>query len=102
MPLQKGYAVLKGHVISGVPAKPGKDHYSVDVVDDEKDYRIAVEISAQMPRTLVKICGSSLMKIISIPSSPLSKTLPLGRKIFQPNATAAERKDSGSPLTLSA
>ncbi len=97
MPLQKGYAVLKGHVISGVPAKPGKDHYSVHVVDDEKDYRIAINV-----RSNAKNFGKDLWFFLDEnyqhPIITALKALPLGRKIFQPNATAAERKDSGITL----
>src|SRR5215510_16404772 len=44
MPLAQGYAVLKGHAVRGIPAPPGKDHYSVHVVDDELDYRIAINV----------------------------------------------------------
>lgn len=44
MPLAKGYAVPKGHAVRGIPALPGRDHYSVHVVDDELDYRIAINV----------------------------------------------------------
>lgn len=35
---------MKGHAIRGVPAQPGKNHYSVHVVDDDLDYRIAINV----------------------------------------------------------
>jgi uncharacterized protein YukJ len=97
MPLAKGYAVLKGHAIRGVPAPPGKDHYSVHVVDDELDYRIAINV-----RSNAKNFGKDLWFYLDEnfhhPIIPPLKELPLGRKIFKPSSSIKERRDSGIAL----
>ena len=96
MPM-KNYAVLKGHAIKGVPAPPGNDHYSVRVVDDHTDYRIAINV-----RSNAKNFGKDLWFFLDEdfhhPIIESLKSLPLGRKIFDPNSTATERRDSGSAL----
>jgi uncharacterized protein YukJ len=92
MPM-KNYAVLKGHVIGGVPARPGKDHYSVHIVDDMTDYRIAINV-----RSNAKNFGKDLWFFLDEdfhhPIIEALKALPLGRKIFESNAPAKERRDS--------
>jgi len=97
MPLKAGYAVLKGHVIDGVSAKTKKDHYSIHVVDDETDYRIAVNVIST-----AKNFGPDLFvyKNEDFQHHMLEalKELPLGRKLFKPNANAQERRDSGVAL----
>lgn len=97
MPLQKGYAVLKGHAIRGVPAQPGKDHYSVHVVDDDLDYRIAINV-----RSNAKNFGKDLWFFLDEdfqhPIIEALKALPVGRKVFESDATAEERKKSGVAL----
>src|SRR5262249_39499966 len=97
MPLAKGYAVLKGHVVAGVPAPPGGDHYSAHVVDDDLDYRIAINV-----RSNANNFGKDLWFLLDEdfhhPIIPALKELPLGRKLFPPNAPSAMRRDSGVAL----
>lgn len=97
MPLQKNYAVLKGHAIAGVPAPPGNDHYSVHVVDDKIDYRIAINV-----RSNAKNFGKDLWFFLDEdfhhPIIALLKELPLGRKLFAPTSSVKERRDSGVTL----
>lgn len=96
MPL-KNYAVLKGYAIAGVPAQPGKDHYSVHVVDDDLDYRIAINV-----RSNAKNFGKDLWFLLDEdfhhPIIDSLKALPLGRKIFDRSSTTEERRDSGVAL----
>jgi uncharacterized protein YukJ len=96
MPL-KNYAVLKGHPIAGLPAKAGKNHYSVRVVDDDLDYRIAINV-----RSNAKNFGKDLWFFMDEdfqhPMIESLNALPLGRKIFDRNSTPAERRDSGIAL----
>ncbi|MFN8444922.1 MAG: DUF2278 family protein [Caldilineaceae bacterium] len=96
MPL-KNYAVLKGHVIAGSPARPGKDHYAVHVVDDDLDYRIAINVRSQ-----AKNFGPDLWFFLDEdfhhPMLEALKALPLGRKIFDATATSEERRASGVAL----
>jgi uncharacterized protein YukJ len=97
MPLAKGYAVLKGHAVRGIPAPPGKDHYSVHVVDDELDYRIAINV-----RSNAKNFGKDLWFFLNEdfhhPIVASLKALPLGRKLFSRNASADARRSSGIAL----
>jgi uncharacterized protein YukJ len=97
MPLPKGYAVLKGHAIRGVPAPPGQDHYSVHVVDDELDYRIAINV-----RSNAKNFGKDLWFYLDEdfhhPILAPLKELPLGRKVFRTGTSFKERRDSGIAL----
>lgn len=94
MPLGKGYAVLKGHVIAGVRAKPNQDHYSVHVVDDQVDYRIAINI-----RSNAKNFGKDLWFFLDEdfrhPVLDSLRQLPLGRQLFAAGATAEARRESG-------
>lgn len=93
MPLDKGYAVLKGHAIDGRPAPAGNDHYSVRVVDDDLDYRIAINV-----RSNAKNFGKDLWFFLDEdfhhPIVALLKELPLGRKLFALNSSVEERRDS--------
>jgi uncharacterized protein YukJ len=97
MPLPKGYAVLEGHAIRGVPAPPRNDHYSVRVVDDELDYRIAINV-----RSNAKKFGKDLWFLLDEdfhhPIITALKELPLGRKIFKSGSSIKERRDSGIAL----
>ncbi len=47
MPLKHGYAVLKGTVIGSKPATSQNAHFSVRIVDDEANYRIAVNVKSK-------------------------------------------------------
>lgn len=100
MPLSKGYAILKGHAVRGIPAPPGKDHYSVHVVDDELDYRIAINV-----RSNAKNFGKDLWFFLDedFHHSVLAslEDLPIGRKLFSRNASVDERKSSGVALDFS-
>jgi uncharacterized protein YukJ len=96
MPL-KNYAVLKGHPISGVPAKAGKSHYSVRVVDDDLDYRIAINVRSNA-ENFGKDLWFYLDEDFHHPIIESLKALPLGRKIFDRNLTPAERRDTGIAL----
>lgn len=97
MPLKKGYAVLKGHVVDGVPAKPGKDHYSVRVVDDALDHRIAINIRSKAAN-FGKELFFHLDEDFQHPVLEPLGDLPLGLTRFAPTATPAERRDSGVAL----
>jgi uncharacterized protein YukJ len=97
MPLAKGYAVLKGHVIRGVPAQPGNEHYSVHVVDDELDYRIAINVRSTA-RNFGKDLWFFLDQEFHHPIIADLKELPLGRKLFPANATGDQRRESGVAL----
>src|SRR5262249_54282329 len=77
MPLRQGYAVLKGHVVGGVPAPPGEDHYSAHVVDDELDYRIAINVRSTA-RNFGKDLWFFLDEDFHHPIIPALKELPLG------------------------
>jgi uncharacterized protein YukJ len=93
MPLTKGYALLKGHLVAGVPAPRGGDHYSAHVVDDEMDYRIAINV-----RSNAAGFGKDLLFFLDEdfhhPIIPALKALPLGRKLFAPNSSPSERRES--------
>jgi uncharacterized protein YukJ len=97
MPLAKGYAVLKGHVIAGVRAKQNQDHYSVHVIDDQVDYRIAINI-----RSNAKNFGKDLWFYLDEdfhhPLLDVLRQLPLGRQVFAHDATPAMRRESGQCL----
>jgi uncharacterized protein YukJ len=97
MPLKKGYAILKGHAIDGVPAKPGKDHYSVHVIDEQVDYRIAINI-----RSNAANFGKDLWFYLDddFQHSVLDQLieLPLGRKVFNPGTSIQTRRQSGVAL----
>src|SRR5437762_2491070 len=97
MPLAKGYVVLKGHVVAGVPAPPGTDHYSAHVVDNDLDYRIAINVRSNAPGF-----GKDLLFYLDDdfqhPIIPALKELPVGRTLFAANATAAQRRESGVAL----
>src|SRR5688572_19504588 len=86
MPLSKGYAVLKGNVIAGVRAKPGSDHYSVHVIDEQLDYRIAINIRSNA-QNFGKDLWFYLDEDFHHPILASLKELPLGRRLFAPNAT---------------
>src|SRR5215510_5807958 len=97
MPLAKGCAILKGHAVRGIPAPPGKDHYSVHVVDDELDYRIAINV-----RSNAKNFGKDLWFFLNEdfhhPIVASLKALPLGCKLFSRNVSADARRSSGIAL----
>jgi uncharacterized protein YukJ len=97
MALKSGYAVLKGHVIAGIPARKVKDHYSVHVVDDTLDYRLAVNI-----RSTAKGFGPDLWFYLDEdfkhPILDVLKELPTGRTFLPPNSTAAQRRAAEWPL----
>jgi len=97
MPLQHGYAVLKGHAIRGVPAPVGSDHYSVHVADDTKDYRIAINV-----RSNAKNFGKDLWFYLDEdfhhPVIDALKALPTGRKIFEPGTPPGMRREAGIAL----
>jgi uncharacterized protein YukJ len=87
MPVAKGYAVLKGHAVRGVPAAPGNDHYSVHVVDDELDYRIAINV-----RSSAKNFGKDLWFFLDMDfHHPIIET-------FKSGSSIGERRSSGIAL----
>ena len=93
MPLAHGYAVLKGHLVRGIPAPRGDDHYSARVVDDHTDYRVAINI-----RSSAAQFGSDLWFYLDEnfrhPILAALQALPLGRRTFAPNASVADRRNS--------
>jgi uncharacterized protein YukJ len=97
MPLPQGYAVLKGHAIAGVPAQAGQDHYSVHVIDDRVDYRVAVNIRSSAPGF-----GTDLFFYLDEdfqhPLLDAVRGMPLGRKLFAANTSATDRRTSGVAL----
>lgn len=97
MPLNKGYAVLKGQVIRGVPAPTSGDHYSVHVVDDDTDYRIAINVRSNASN-FGKDLWFFLDEDFHHPIISALKQLPAGRKEFAPNASVEERRGSGIAL----
>jgi uncharacterized protein YukJ len=97
MPLKKGYAILKGHAIDGVPAKPGKDHYSVHVIDEQIDYRIAINIRSSAAN-FGKDLWFYLDEDFQHPILDRLNELPLGRKVFNPGTSIQTRRQSGVAL----
>jgi uncharacterized protein YukJ len=89
--------VLKDHVIGGVPAPPGQDHFSAHVVDDDLDYRIAINVRSSA-RNFGKDLWFFLDEDFHHPIIADLKELPLGRKLFASSAPAAERRESGVAL----
>lgn len=93
MPL-KNYAVLKGHAIRGVRAKAGKNHYSIHVVDEQLDYRIAINI-----RSSAKSFGKDLWFYLDEdfqhPILEKLKELPVERKVFPSTTSKDARQESG-------
>ena len=98
MPLRQGYAVLKGHVVGGVPAPPGENHYSAHVVDDELDNRTAINVRSTA-RNFGKDLWFFLDEDLHHPTIPALMELPLGRKLFARNAPADDR--SATPKQVS-
>jgi uncharacterized protein YukJ len=97
MPLKKGYAVLKGHVVGGVPAKSGQDHYSVHVVDNDTDYRIAINIRSSAAK-FGKDLWFYLNEEFDHTVLDALRELKVGRKTFAPSASIKDRRDSGIAL----
>jgi uncharacterized protein YukJ len=99
MPLPHGYAILRGHAVDGVLAKPGTDHYSIHVIDNDKDYRIAVNI-----RSNAKGFGKDLLFYLNedFQHSMLEELvqLPVGLKKFEHNDGFEKRRESGVALDL--
>jgi len=93
MPL-KNYAILKGNVIRGVRAKAGKNHYSIHVVDEQLDYRIAINIRSSA-RNFGRDLWFYLDEDFDHPILEKLEGLPIERKIFPGNASNDERRDSG-------
>src|SRR5215510_9153598 len=91
MPLANGYAVLKGHAVRGIPAPPRKDHYSVHVVDDELDYRIAINVRSNA-NNFGKDLWFYLNEDFHHPLVASLKDFPLGRKLFSRNSSPSERR----------
>jgi uncharacterized protein YukJ len=92
MPLKK-YAVLKAHVIDSQPATGSSPHYQVRVVDDEKNYRISINVkSSENPTDLEYI----LIQDFNHPILTELANLPLGLKKLGQNKE--ERKNSGIAL----
>jgi uncharacterized protein YukJ len=93
MPLQNGYAVLKGIVIDSQPATGNSPHYQVRLVDDAFNYRISINVrSKYYPQEL---------EFVTLPSfqHPILEKLaelPLG--VTRLGSTAQERKNSGIAL----
>ncbi len=44
----KNYGVLKGRVINRILGAGNKPHFQIHVVDNETDYRLAVNVKSQM------------------------------------------------------
>src|SRR5262249_3252838 len=88
---------LKGHAIDGVPARPGQDHYSVHVIDDQVDYRIAINIRSSAAN-FGKDLWFYLDEDFQHPVLDALRELPLGRKGSAPGTAAQKRRESGVAL----
>lgn len=91
----KNYAVLKGHIINGRVAGQGQSHYSIHVVDQHKDYRVAVNV-----RSSAAGFGKDLWFLLDEdfhhPIIAALQKLELGRHMQ--SSDAAQRQASGLAL----
>ncbi len=93
MPLTRGYAVLKGIVVDLQRATGGSPHYQLRVVDDQLNYRLAVNVRSSVhPQEL----ESLLLPSLHHPIVGRLAALPLG--LTRPGETWQERRASGLAL----